>query len=384
MTASVATAVPPERTSASSGLAVSDVRCAIYEIPTDQPEADGTLAWSSTTMVLVELSAAGTVGTGWTYAGGGCRDVVDKVLKRVVAGADPMHVPGLHEAMVRACRNLGRPGVVSCAISAVDTALWDLKARLLDCPLSRLFGRCASDVAIYGSGGFTTYSDETAAKQLEHWTADLGARAVKIKIGESFGRCADRDLQRVAFARQVVGDDAELFVDANGGYRAKQAISAGRRFLGDYGVSWYEEPVPSDDLRGLRQVRDALDLDVAAGEYGYDEPYFARMIDAGAVDCLQIDVTRCGGYTSWLRAAGMAFSHGLQISAHCAPALHVQVAVAVPNARHIEYFHDHSRIEGMLFDGALVPSEGMLVPDDSVPGHGYILRVADAERYRVQ
>jgi L-alanine-DL-glutamate epimerase-like enolase superfamily enzyme len=205
---------------------------------------------------------------------------------------------------------------------------------------------------------------------------------VKIKIAESWGTCVERDLSRVAFARSVIGDDVELFVDANGGYSRKQAIRLGREMYERYGVVWFEEPVSSDDLAGLREVRDQCALDVAAGEYGYDAIYFARMLEAGAVDCLQIDVTRCGGFTEWLRAAAGAGAHSVSVSGHCAPNLHAHVAIAVPNLRHLEYFHDHHRIEHLLFDGALDPKGGVLRPDVSAPGHGMTLKTADAEEFR--
>lgn len=365
------------------GPVVSAVHCTVYEVPTDRPEADGTLEWSATTLVLVEVSADGTKGTGWTYASAGCRAVVESQLVPVMMGADPMDVPGITEAMVRACRNLGRPGLVSCAVSAADTALWDLKARLLGQPLTALFGRCWGEVPVYGSGGFTTYDEATTRAQLEQWVGELGISRVKIKIGESWGRDPGRDLARVALTRYVVGDGTEVFVDANGGYSAKQAVSIGRRLAAEYGVTWFEEPVSSDDLVGLREVRDQVPIDVAAGEYGYDEGYFARMVTAQAVDCLQVDVTRCGGYTCWLRAAAIAAASGLEVSGHCAPALHAQVAGAIPNLRHLEFFHDHSRLEAMLFDGVLTPKRGVLVPDSSCPGHGYIFRQADAACFRV-
>jgi L-alanine-DL-glutamate epimerase-like enolase superfamily enzyme len=284
--------------------------------------------------------------------------------------------------MVRACRNIGRPGAVSCAISAVDIALWDCKARLLGVPLADLFGRCTEEVAIYGSGGFITYDDATARAQLEQWVGDWDISRVKIKIGEAWGARPERDRSRTEFARTVIGDDVALFVDANGGYSRKQAIRIGRALTDAAGISWLEEPVSSDDLIGLRVIRDALDVDVAAGEYGYDEAYFAHMAGAGAVDCLQIEVTRCGGYTSWLRAAAIAGAQGLEVSAHCTPNLHAHVAVSVPHVRHLEYFHDHHRIETTLFDGALDPQGGCLQPRVDVPGHGMTLKETTAEKYR--
>ena len=193
---------------------------------------------------------------------------------------------------------------------------------------------------------------------------------------------------RSGYAQSVAGpggcgNGVELFVDANGGYRRKQAVRVGRQLAGDHDVVWFEEPVSSDDLAGLRQVRDQVAADVAAGEYGFDEPYFARMVEAEAVDCLQIDATRCGGYTSWLRAAAIAGAHNLDVSAHCGPNLHAHVAGSVPNLRHVEYFHDHVRADPMLFDGLPVAVHGTLRPDPDSAGHGMTLRDTDAHRFRV-
>jgi L-alanine-DL-glutamate epimerase-like enolase superfamily enzyme len=356
---------------------IVDVASRVYRVPTDQPEADGTLAWDETTAVVVEVNAGGVTGLGWTYAAAACQPIIDDLLAPALMGRDILAVAGGHEAMVRATRNLGRPGVVSCAISAVDIALWDCKARLLGVALSDLMGRCSDETPIYGSGGFTTYDDRTAQEQLEQWVGEWGIPRVKIKIGESWGSRPERDLARTVFARRVIGEAGELFVDANGGYARKQAIRMGQRLRDSAGVTWFEEPVSSDDLTGLKEVRDQVSLDVTAGEYGYNESYFAKMLVAEAVDCLQVDVTRCGGYTSWLRVAALAAAHGLEISAHCAPNLHAHVGVTVPNLRHIEYFHDHSRLESMLFDGVLSPVGGALRPNPDSLGHGMSLKESD-------
>lgn len=353
---------------------VEQVRAAVFEVPTDEPEADGTLAWDSTTVVVVEATAGGQTGLGWTYSSAGAQSIIKEKLASHVEGANAFDIPSVWASMVGACRNMGRPGVASCAISAIDIALWDLKARLLEVPLVELFGRAGPDVPVYGSGGFTTYNDKTTAAQLQKWVSEWHMDKVKIKIGESWGSNTARDLHRVALARKVVGSEAQLFVDANGAYSRKQAVRVGQQLFLDHGVVWFEEPVSSDDLDGLREVRDSCSADVAAGEYGYDCWYFAKMLAAGAVDCVQADATRCGGYTGWLQAAAAVLSHNLEISGHCAPNVHAHVACSVPHLRHVEYFHDHHRIENMLFEGALSPAGGALCPDTTRPGHGMALR----------
>ena len=361
---------------------IDGVEVSAYTIPTDAPEADGTISWDSTTMVLVRTRSGDVEGIGWTYGPTACATLVKDELADVVNGRNAMDVAGASQAMIRAVRNAGRPGIAGYAISAVDVALWDLKARLLDIPLHHLLGAVRTEVPVYGSGGFTTYDERQLRDQLGHWALEQAIPRVKIKIGESWGADPGRDLERMRQARATIGEHTELFVDANGGYTRKQAIRV-MAAAADLDVRWFEEPVSSDDLDGLREVRDAVSADVTAGEYGYDVYYFRRMCAAGAVDCLQADVSRCGGISEFVRVAAVAASFGLQVSGHCGPHLHAHVAAATPNLRHLEWFHDHVRIESMFFDGTLDPSGGTISPDAAAPGLGLTLRVADAEPYRV-
>ncbi|SCG62400.1 enolase C-terminal domain-like protein [Micromonospora inositola] len=353
---------------------------AAYRVPTDAPEGDGTVAWTSTTLVLVQAETDGHTGIGWTYGPAAVVPVVAEQLAPVVAELDPDDVPAIWSVMQRTLRNTGRPGVAGLALSAADCAVWDLKARRHGLPLARLLGTARRHVPVYGSGGFTTYDAERQDRQLSGWVHDEGIPRVKIKIGESSGTEVSRDLARMGAARHSIGDDAELYVDANGAYQRKQAIRVAHAAR-DLDVRWYEEPVSSDDLAGLGLVRDHVLPDVAAGEYGFDLVYFHRM--APYVDCLQIDVTRCGGISEFLRAAAVAAAAGLEVSAHCAPHQHLPVAAAVPNLRHVEWFHDHVRIESMLFDGALPATGGAAAVPLDRPGNGLDLRTVEAETYRV-
>lgn len=359
---------------------VDEIEVRAYTVPTDEPEADGTLAWDSTTIVVVLARSGDRTGVGYTYGPAACAGLVRDVLAGVARATPVLDVRRTWEAMVRAVRNAGRPGVASLAISAVDLALWDLEARVLDLPLHGLLGAVHDEVRVYGSGGFTTYTDERMARQLEGWRSD-GIELLKIKIGEDAGRRTDRDRHRVRLARRVIGPEADLFVDANGGYGAHQAV----RFIdsvADAGVVWFEEPVTSDDLAGLSYVRDRVAPDVTAGEYGFDLEYFRRMCAAGAVDCLQVDVTRCGGITGWHEATAVARAHRLEVSAHTAPQVSLAVCAATPGLRHLEWFHDHVRVEEMLFDGCVRPVAGTLRPGDAA-GNGLTLKTKEADRYRV-
>lgn len=350
-----------------------------YTVPTDLPESDGTITWNKTTLVLVEATAGDIRGLGYTYADLATAQLIKELLADVVCGRDVMAVPGCWQAMVHAIRNLGRPGVASMAISAVDVALWDAKARLLDMPLVTLLGAVRDSAPVYGSGGFTSYSREQLQRQLGDWAAD-GIFRVKMKIG----RHPRDDFSRVADAREAIGPDVELFVDANGAYSRKQALAMAEGFA-KLGVTWFEEPVSSDDLDGLRLIRDRAPagMDIAAGEYGYDLWYFRRMLEAGAVDVLQADASRCAGITGFMRAGALCESRSLPLSAHCGPSLHVHPGCALPSFRHLEYFHDHARIEHMFFDGALTPVRGALHPDLTRPGLGLEFKRSDATRYAV-
>ena len=355
-----------------TGTAVVDkVEVFARTIPTDAPESDGTLEWDSTTIVIVQAYAGDTVGLGYTYTHDAAARLIEDKLAPAARGID------LEQDMSRAwhemgglLRNVGRPGIGFMALSAVDIALWDLKARLRGIPLVDLLGSVREEAAVYGSGGFTSYSLERLAKQLGGWVAE-GIPRVKMKVGRS---PAD-DPERLQVARAAIGDDAELFVDANGAFDREQALVWADRYA-DWGVTWFEEPVSSADRDGLRIVRERSPrgLDIAAGEYAFVPADFRNLLEARAVDCLQIDVTRCGGYTGFLRAAALAHEYGIDVSAHCAPQATAHVACAVPQFRHIEYFHDHVRVERTVFDGVLEPQAGALRPDRSRAGHGLELR----------
>jgi L-alanine-DL-glutamate epimerase-like enolase superfamily enzyme len=351
------------------GTAVERLQAAARTIPTDRPESDGTLEWGSTTIVVVEAHAEGCVGLGYTYTDAAAAELVTGKLAETVCGADAFAVGAANEAMGRALRNVGRPGLAWCSLSAVDLALWDLKARLLELPLVRLLDGVRDEVPVYGSGGFCTYGPGEVAEQLGGWVAD-GIPRVKMKVGRDPGA----DAARVAAAREAIGPDAELYVDANGAYSRKEALAWAERYAGEWGVTWFEEPVSSADVAGLRLLRDRGPggLEVAAGEYAYVERDFVDLV--GAVDCLQADVTRCGGITGFLRAGALAAAHGLDLSAHCAPAASLAVCCAVPRFRHLEWFHDHLRVEAELFAGVPAPEDGVLRPDLSRPGNGLELR----------
>ena len=356
---------------------IREITVGAYTVPTDLPESDGTLAWDQTTVILVRAAAADKIGIGYTYADIPTANLIKDLLVPLVQGKSAMDVPTRWAEMRHAIRNLGRPGICSMAIAAVDAAIWDLKAALLGLPLVSLLGAAQPSAEIYGSGGFTSYSNKQLQEQLSGWV-DQGIKAVKMKIG----RDPARDFERVQAARDSIGNDASLYVDANGAYSRKQALEMAQKFA-DLGVTWFEEPVTSDDLEGLNLIRNRAPagMDIAAGEYGYDLAYFKRMLEAGAVDVQQADASRCAGISEFLRVAALCDAANTSMSAHTSPSLHLHPCCALSRLRNIEYFHDHVRIENMFFDGVIQPKDGRLHPDLTRPGMGLEFKKADAERY---
>jgi L-alanine-DL-glutamate epimerase-like enolase superfamily enzyme len=355
---------------------ITGLRAAAYRIPTDGPEADGTLDWDATVMVAAHVEAGGETGFGYGYADRATAVFLRDVLWPVLEGRDPFDIPGAWRAMLDRVRNHGRQGVAAMALSVADLALHDLKARLLGMPLARLLGRRRESARVYGSGGFLTFSDDRLAEQVAGWAED-GFAAVKIKVGADLGT----ERRRMKIARHAA-PDAALMIDANGACTRKGALALAE-VAAHLGVTWFEEPVSSDDLAGLRLLRDRSRLAIAAGEYGWDAFHFRTLLEAGAVDILQADVTRCGGITGLLQADALAFAHNVPLSIHCAPAVSLAPALALQRLIHMEWFADHARIESMLLDGAPTPVNGTIAPDLSRPGHGLTLKAQDAEPYRL-
>ena len=344
----------------------ADVRA--FTIPIDGSESDGTLTWDETTAVVVTAYAGAERGLGYTYGDQAVAALVESKLIGLIEGGDAMRPAAISAAIQTQLRNAGRPGVGAMAASAVDVALWDLKARLLGLPLADVLPRFHERVAIYGSGGFTNYAPDRLAEQLRGWI-EAGIPRVKIKVG----RRPEADPERLELARETIGPDAELFVDANGAFTPKRALLWAERYA-EHGVSYFEEPVSSEDRDGLRLVRERgpAGVAIAAGEYEWDLPQLRDLADC--VDILQADVTRCGGITNMLRVDGICKARNMAFSAHCAPALSAHVCAAIETCVHIEYFHDHVRVERELFDGTLDPTDGFLRPDPVAAGHGLALK----------
>ncbi|MGH9653331.1 MAG: enolase C-terminal domain-like protein [Bryobacteraceae bacterium] len=348
-------------------------------IPTEQPESDGTAEWDSTTVVLVELAAGGFSGLGYSYANQTAANVAQELIGAEVIGRDTFDIPAIHLALDLKVRNWGRPGLVSNTISAIDICLWDLKAHILQQPLANLLGKQRGETTAYGSGGFTSYTEKQLVEQLSGWAAD-GFESVKMKIG----RDPAQDARRIAAVQKALKGRAELFVDANGAFDRKEALNKSKQFA-DLGVRWFEEPVTSDDRDGLRMMVEHAPpiMRIAAGEYIYVLEDAYLLLKAQAVDVLQTDVTRCGGITNFLKIGHACEISHIPYSAHTCPSVHASVCCAVTSAINVEYFHDHARIEHMIFDGAVTAKRGKVKPDLSRAGLGLKVKRGETEKFQV-
>lgn len=334
-----------------------------FSLPTKTPEADGTLSWNKTTLVTVELTENAVTGLGYTYADEATAHfLVEHALPvlRGLASAD--HFRAL-EIVKKKFRNLSNAGVSSLALSALDIAFWDLRARLLGISFADLLGKKRDSVPFYGSGLFMNLSEEELKAQIESFRI-LGCRSFKMKIGAGY----KEDLERVALVRSLVGEDAALFVDANGAYDPRTGLALAFE-LPRFGVSWFEEPVTSDDDTGMRFLRDHFPPSVrfVAGEYCHQDHDFLRLLARGLVDVIQVDATRSEGVTGALRASALAHAFNVPLSTHCAPLLSGNLGLVLDQLSIAEGFIDHLRLEeecfehlGQFVDGAYYPGENQL------------------------
>jgi L-alanine-DL-glutamate epimerase-like enolase superfamily enzyme len=309
------------------------------------------------------------------------RAVIERSLKPLLVDQDPLCHEKLWDDMFWRVRGFGRKGIAFNAISAVDIALWDLKAKAFGVPLYRLLGPYTDTVPIYGSGGWTHFTEaELIAEQMGY--VERGIPRVKMKLAKDFGQAEEEDLLRLAAVRKAVGDGVEIFVDANNGYYAKQAIAMGRRFV-DYNVRWFEEPVLADDIQGLAAIAKAIEIPVATGENEYTKYGFKDLISQGGADIVQPDVGRVGGVTEWMKVAHLAHAFNLPVAPHAVQLVHMHLACATPNLRVVEYLGFSEEADKIWYTEFPEPKDGMWSPYPDRPGLGLELDPAAVKKYAV-
>lgn len=323
----------------------------------------------------------GVEGFGLGQSNPGTREIIERAFKDLLIGRDPFDIERLWSDMFWRVRGYGRKGVAFCAISAVDIALWDLKAKALGLPLYKLLGPYADSVPIYGSGGWTNFTLAELIAETEGWV-EQGVKRVKIKVGKDFGNAEREDIERVAAVRRALGDDVAIYIDANNGYHPKQAIYMAREFE-RYQVGWFEEPLLADDIDGLARVAASTTIPVATGEHEYTKYGFRDLIARGGADIVQPDVGRVGGVTEWMKAAHLAHAFDLPVAPHGVQLVHLHLCCATPNLKVVEYLkvaHDADKVWYTEFPEH---ENGMWSPFPDKPGLGLELDPAAVEKYAV-
>ncbi|MDE2638183.1 MAG: mandelate racemase/muconate lactonizing enzyme family protein [Chloroflexota bacterium] len=324
----------------------------------------------------------GLEGLGVADGGRAAQALVTDSLKPLLIGQDPLYTEKLWDDMFWRLRGVGRKGLAFSAISAVDTALWDLKAKTFNAPLYKLLGAYTDTVPIYGSGGWTHFSvDELVAEQVAY--VERGMKSIKMKVGKDFGKSEREDIERLAAVRAAVGDDIEILIDANNGYYAKQAIRMAREFE-PYRVGWFEEPVLADDIEGLAAIARAIDIPVATGEHEYTKYGFRELIARGGADIVQPDIGRVGGVTEWMKVAQLAQAFNLPVAPHAFQLVHLHVACATPNLRIVEYLGVSEEFDKLVYKEFPQPVNGMWSPYPDKPGLGLELNPDVVRKYGAQ
>lgn len=360
---------------------INKVETTLVPIPRDPPVADSTSKSMPTgghCFVYIH-SNDGITGLGMSQASRAVQAVIEEELAPYLVDKDPLDIERLWSEMFWKLRSLGRKGIAIQALSAVDIALWDLKARSLNLPLYKLLGAARDRVPVYGSGGWTSYSqDELVSEQAGY--VDRGFSSTKMKVGMDAGTNVSVDMERLHAVRDAIGSDIELLIDANNGYTAKQAISLISQFE-SYQVAWLEEPVPADDIDGLAQVVDKSRIPIATGEHEYTKWGFKEILTRRAADIAQPDVGRVGGITEWLKVASMADAFGIPIAPHSYQLVHRHLCMAIPNLRIVEYLGTREREDELLYLDWDKPVNGFWGPDPEKPGLGLEVNPETVNQY---
>jgi L-alanine-DL-glutamate epimerase-like enolase superfamily enzyme len=346
---------------------IDRIETRLYRIPLPVPiQAASTPVMTEFDLVTVTVhDSDGAMGCGYTALsatqGRGVAAIIDDVFAPLAIGEDPRRIEWLWARMWRAHHYAGRGGPVSFAIAAVDSALWDLKGRVLGEPLWRLLGGHRSQVRAYAGNIDLNFPREQLLDGVRR-SMDAGYRSIKMRLGKPTLR---EDVERVAAVRELLGPDIELMADANEAWRTDQALRACHA-LAPFDLVWIEEPIRPDDFAGYAHLRAHGGVPIAAGENLHTLAEFAALIGAQGVDFPEPDFTTCGGITPWMKIARLAEAHGLPITSHGAHDVHVHLLAAIPNGAYLEV---HGFGLDRFIEHRLEMKDGMAIAPDR-PGHG--------------
>ena len=364
---------------------ITDISTTLLHCPKGIPIQDATMPTPKTdgrSQLFVHIyTDEGYEGLGMAEATPGTRQVIQDALSRILIGKDPSDIEKLWDQMFWAVRGFGRKGVAFCAISAVDIALWDLKGKILGLPLYKLLGAYTDSVPIYGSGGWTNFTEKELIQEMEGYI-ESGINRVKMKVGKDYGKSEREDINRVEAVRKAVGDDVTIFLDANNGYYKKQAIYMAKEFE-QFQVGWLEEPLIPDDIGGMANVSQATHIPIASGEHEYTKYGFRDLVQRGGADIVQPDIARVGGVTEWMKIAHLCQAFNLPIAPHAMQLPHLHVACAIPNLKAVEYMNTQLEGDRIWYTEFPEQRNGMWSPFKDKPGLGLELDHYSISKYQI-
>ena len=359
---------------------ITEFKTRLVDIPLEKPIATAIHQINSVGCVLLELETdQGLVGEGMvqTLNGARIKSLHEMLLgfSHQVEGRDPHDVSAIWQDCWVEMNPIGHKGFTIYALTAIDTACWDLIGKAAGQPLHRIFGACREQVKTYASGGlWLSQSIDDLVEEAGQFL-DAGFRAMKIRLGKP---SIAEDVERVRAVRDAIGDDIVLLADANQSLGVKHAIRLGRR-LEPYHLGWFEEPVPYHDLDGCTRVRAALDVPIAAGETEYTRYGMREILDAGAVDVLMPDLQRIGGLSEMRRVAALAAARDIPISTHIFTEYSLCIAGAEANCISVE----HMPWNAPLFNESMQIEDGFLrIPDR--PGTGFTFDKQAVKRFSME
>lgn len=363
-------------------MTITDLRVDLLRVPSVIKLQDAIQRIDTWEFVLVEITTdTGVTGTGWTYTlgmgGSAIRELIDIYLRPLIIGADAERITGIWERCFAELHAIGAAGMTSLAISAIDIALWDAAGKHHDTPLYRLLGGTRESIPAYGSGLNLHLEGDALAGQLTGYI-DRGYKAVKVKVGRDD---LAEDIERIALARKTIGPSVRLFLDANQKWTGADAVRR-TSALEQFDPSWMEEPVSADEPAGNALVRAKVSTPIALGETLYSRFQVAEYLRAGAVDILQPDIARVGGFTEWMRVAALASGHGVPMAPHYMSELSVHALCGIENGLILEDIEGGTLTELGLLVEPFEVTDGVAVPPQR-PGHGVVFDKAALERFRV-
>lgn len=317
----------------------------------------------------------GLEGFGVTYhevGGEATKSLIINNIAPKLIGRDPLETEVIWQEMFHYLRGIGRKGLMFCALSAVDIALWDLKGKIFEIPLYRLLGGNKTKIPVYGSGGWTSYSDEHLVEEMKGIVAQ-GYQIIKFKVGVNGGDTPLKDVERVRKVREAVGPDIKILLDANNCWDAATAVQFANR-VREYNISLLEEPVFADDIRGLAKFKRGTDIPLATGEHEYTKFGARDLVLNEAADIIQCDGTRAGGYTEMLKIAAITQAWNLKFAPHAMENIHIHLISAVPNALYLERLLLFEELTSSVYINPPMPENGFMeIPD--LPGLGLELNM---------